>query len=122
MKSARDSAQHVGDTAHSIRRAILAVPKSTLKLMLPYLKSLELQKEKDEANGVLGLGALKRPLSNDVTKIVGAGRLLDLLRAVASDEGSYEKVGAPQGPMRCKYKYFLNRLKEKLKDKIISVK
>lgn len=122
LKGARNSAQHVGDTVHSVRRAVLAVPKSALKLFLPYLRSVELQKSHKE--GVLRTAnpTLADP---EPQKFAGAGRLLELIREIAASDSSHERVASahvkceiPKKPDASKtYKDFINKIKKDYQDK-----
>lgn len=128
LRKAKDSVQHAGDAVHSMRRAVLTIPRSTVQLFYPFYKGIELDQDKDNkpTTGLLGSRAF---VPEPTPRLVGAGRLLELIKAAASNEegvpGISERVSAPLANIKSaienrkeKYQNFIKKLRDDVKGKI----
>lgn len=127
FRKARDSVQHAGDAVHSMRRAVLTAPRSAVKLLYPFYKSIELGQDGDGLRPAGFLGA--KPVEPDPTpRLVGAGRLLELLRAATASESARETVSARFGGVstaasegREKYRNFINKIRNDVRERFQSL-
>lgn len=127
FRKGSDSIQHAGDAVHSIRRAVLTVPQSALKLLYPFYKSIELRQDKDgfKPTGLLGAQAA---VADSTPRLVGVGRLLELLKAATNSDSLPEQVSIPLSnaisaneERREKYKNFIKKLRSDAREKIQSL-